>query len=58
MLDLDKIHELRGLDLTPLKYILTPFIINPPKGDVREALPGAGGGPWGPPHFSWLWSHK
>ena len=24
-------------------------LINPPKGDVREALPGAGGGPWGPP---------
>ena len=32
--------------------------INPPKGDVREALPGAGGGPWGPPHFFLLWSQK
>ena len=26
-------------------------VLNPNKGDVREALPGVGGGPWGPPIF-------
>ena len=26
-------------------------LINPPKGDVREALPGAGGAPGAPPIF-------
>ena len=31
--------------------IKRPLVVNPPKGDVREALPGAGRGPWGPPFF-------
>ena len=26
-------------------------LFNPPKGDVREALPGAGGAPGAPPFF-------
>ena len=31
-------------------------ILNPNKGDVRKALPEAGGGSASPPHLSWLWS--
>ena len=30
--------------------------LNPNKGDVRKALPEAGGGSASPPHLSWLWS--
>ena len=32
--------------------------LNPNKGDVREALPGAGGAPGPPPYLSLLWSPK